>query len=103
MRQTSSPSSPGSSSGRGAVMNTCRSPVPSSRRAGRPCRSRETEPALILDDVFAELDRERQGRLARRLLGTGERQVFITAPRPDELPGELGLEVWRMTEGRLQR
>ena len=66
-------------------------------------RARGTEPALLLDDVFAELDRERQGRLARRLLGQGERQVFITAPRLDELPAELGLEVWRMHQGRLER
>ena len=65
--------------------------------------ARGTEPALLLDDVFAELDRERQGRLARRLLGQGVRQVFITAPRADELPAELGLEVWRMREGRLER
>ena len=66
-------------------------------------RARGTEPALLLDDVFAELDRERQGRLARRLLGNGERQVFITAPRPDELPAELELEVRHMSEGRLLR
>ena len=64
-------------------------------------RARGTEPALLLDDVFAELDRGRQGRLARRLLGEGERQVFVTAPRADELPGELGLEVRQMREGRL--
>ena len=65
--------------------------------------ARDTEPALLLDDVFAELDRERQVRLARRLLGAGIRQVFLTAPRRDELPGELELEVWRMHEGRLER
>lgn len=65
--------------------------------------ARGTEPALLLDDVFAELDRDRQGRLARRLLGDGVRQVFLTAPRQDELPGELELEVWRMQEGRLER
>jgi DNA replication and repair protein RecF len=65
--------------------------------------ARGTEPALLLDDVFAELDRERQGRLSRRLLGGGGRQVFLTAPRRDELPAELELEVWRMHEGRLAR
>ena len=65
--------------------------------------ARGTEPALLLDDVFAELDRERQGRLARRLLGGGGRQVFLTAPRRDELPAELELEVWRMHDGRLER
>ena len=62
-----------------------------------------TEPGLLLDDVFAELDRERQRRLAVRLLGGAERQVFLTAPRPDELPPGLELEVWRMAEGRVSR
>ena len=64
--------------------------------------ARGTEPALLLDDVFAELDRERQERLARRLLGRGERQVFITAPRRDELPA--GARSWRsgtMSDGRV--
>ena len=65
--------------------------------------ARGTEPALLLDDVFAELDRDRQGRLARRLLGTDCRQVFLTAPRRDELPAELELEIWRMRDGRLER
>jgi DNA replication and repair protein RecF len=62
-----------------------------------------TEPALLLDDVFAELDRGRQERLARRLLGSGERQVFLTAPRRDELPAELELEIWEVHAGRLRR
>src|SRR5262249_21830955 len=48
--------------------------------------TRATQPALLLDDVFAELDRERQRRFADRLAQEPERQVFITAPRPDELP-----------------
>jgi DNA replication and repair protein RecF len=65
--------------------------------------ARGTEPALLLDDVFAELDRDRQGRLAQRLLGAGTRQVFLTAPRRDELPAELELEIWRMHAGRLER
>jgi DNA replication and repair protein RecF len=63
--------------------------------------ARRTEPALLLDDVFAELDRERQSRLAHRLLGDGDRQVFLTAPRRDELPRELELEVWSVHAGRL--
>jgi len=65
--------------------------------------ARATEPALLLDDVFAELDRERQRRLAGRLLGDAERQVFLTAPRPDELPPGLDLEVWQMAGGRVSR
>jgi DNA replication and repair protein RecF len=64
--------------------------------------ARGTEPALLLDDVFAELDRERQTRLALRLLGSGERQVFVTSPRPDELPPDLGLPVWMMEGGRIK-
>jgi DNA replication and repair protein RecF len=64
--------------------------------------ARGTEPALLLDDVFAELDRERQGRLARRLLGDGARQVFLTAPRRDELPPELELEIWEVHAGCLR-
>ncbi len=62
-----------------------------------------TEPALLLDDVFAELDRGRQGRLVQRLLGSGERQVFLTAPRRDELPAELELDIWEVHAGRPRR
>jgi DNA replication and repair protein RecF len=61
--------------------------------------ARGTEPVLLLDDVFAELDRERQSRLALRLLGPEERQVFVTSPRPDELPTNLGLPVWVVKDG----
>jgi DNA replication and repair protein RecF len=64
--------------------------------------ARESEPALLLDDVFAELDEERRQRLAARLLGPEGRQVFLTAPRTEELPRSLQLEVWRMTDGRLR-
>ncbi|HKP28738.1 MAG TPA: DNA replication and repair protein RecF, partial [Gemmatimonadales bacterium] len=49
---------------------------------------RGTEPALLLDDVFAELDEARQAGLAERLKAS-ERQVFVTAPRRDELPEAL--------------
>jgi DNA replication and repair protein RecF len=65
--------------------------------------ARDTEPGLLLDDVFAELDRERQRRLAARLLGSGDRQVFLTAPRADELPSDLKLPVWRVEGGRIGR
>jgi DNA replication and repair protein RecF len=66
-------------------------------------QARGTEPALLLDDVFAELDRERQGRLAARLLGPKERQVFLTAPRRDELPREIDLTVWQVRGGKVLR
>jgi DNA replication and repair protein RecF len=64
-------------------------------------QARGSEPALLLDDVFAAFDRERQRRLARRLLETPERQVFLTAPRRDELPADLALPGWRMDAGRV--
>jgi len=63
--------------------------------------ARGTKPALLLDDVFAELDVERQGRFARRLGRTPVPQVFITAPRADELPEGLELERWRVEDGRV--
>ncbi|MGH7629624.1 MAG: DNA replication/repair protein RecF [Gemmatimonadales bacterium] len=63
--------------------------------------ARGSEPALLLDDVFAELDHQRQERLARRLLNGRGRQVFVTAPREDELPRELGMPVWRIAGGRV--
>jgi DNA replication and repair protein RecF len=63
--------------------------------------ARGTEPALLLDDVFAELDAERQSRLAGRLLDSNERQVFITTPRREELPKNLDLPVWTVANGRV--
>jgi DNA replication and repair protein RecF len=63
--------------------------------------ARGAMPALLLDDVFAELDGARQRRLARRLFGRGPTQVCISAPRTDELPPDLGLPVWRVDAGRV--
>jgi DNA replication and repair protein RecF len=68
---------------------------------GSLAEARGSEPALLLDDVFAELDSERQQRLARRLMNGGARQVFVTAPRDDELPPGLGVPVWRIAGGRV--
>lgn len=63
--------------------------------------ARGEEPALILDDVFAELDQERQRRLAARLTDGGVRQCLLTAPRPEEIPANLGLPVWHVAGGRV--
>ena len=68
---------------------------------GSVAEARGSEPALLLDDVFAELDSERQARLARRLMAGRPRQVFVTAPRDDELPPGLALPVWRIAGGRM--
>ena len=59
-------------------------------------------PALLLDDVFAELDAERQQGLMRRLRHRGEAQVFLTSPRQDELPPNLDLPVWRVDHGKVE-
>ena len=64
-------------------------------------RERGDDPALLLDDIFAELDPERQERLGRRLLD-GRSQIFLTAPRRDELPAGLDLPVWRVDHGAIR-
>lgn len=46
-----------------------------------------SEPVLVLDDVFAELDTRRRGRLAA-LVG-GAEQVLVTAAVPHDVPEEL--------------
>ena len=48
----------------------------------------QTEPVLVLDDVFAELDTGRRARLAR--LVAGAEQVLVTAAVDDDVPPELG-------------
>lgn len=58
-------------------------------------------PALLLDDVFAELDRQRQERLAARLFAGPPAQVFLSAPRGDGLPRGLRLPVWGLERGRV--
>lgn len=65
-------------------------------------RRRGQEAALVLDDIFAELDGERQERLMSRLRD-GITQVFISAPRADELPRGLELPTWNLTSGRIGR
>ncbi len=60
-----------------------------------------SEPALLLDDVFAELDRERQQRLAARLAG-GAPQTFITSPREEELPESFHLAALSVEDGRVR-
>ncbi|MEV6096388.1 DNA replication/repair protein RecF [Nocardia sp. NPDC051981] len=50
-------------------------------------RSAGTDPVLILDDVFAELDRRRRTALAA--VATGAEQVLITAAVPEDVPPEL--------------
>jgi DNA replication and repair protein RecF len=57
------------------------------------------DPVLILDDVFAELDESRRGRLARAI--DGFEQVLITAAVLDDVPGELAGHIVRIRAGRI--
>ncbi|WP_225725708.1 MULTISPECIES: DNA replication/repair protein RecF [unclassified Nocardia] len=50
-------------------------------------RTAGTEPVLLLDDVFAELDRRRRTALAA--VAAGAEQVLITAAVPEDVPVEL--------------
>ncbi|HET9134886.1 MAG TPA: DNA replication and repair protein RecF [Gemmatimonadales bacterium] len=60
--------------------------------------ARQVRPALLVDDVFAELDAERQRRLAHRLLERPAQRV-VTAPRAEDLPTELELPRWHVRDG----
>jgi len=57
------------------------------------------DPVLILDDVFAELDESRRGRLAAAV-GDFE-QVLITAAVFDDVPDELASHVVRIRAGKV--
>lgn len=50
-------------------------------------RADGTEPVLLLDDVFAELDRRRRTALAA--VAAAAEQVLITAAVPEDVPAEL--------------
>jgi DNA replication and repair protein RecF len=57
------------------------------------------DPVLILDDVFAELDESRRGRLAAAI--DGFEQVLITAAVLDDVPEELAGHIVRIRSGRI--
>ena len=58
------------------------------------------DPVLILDDVFAELDSGRRGRLAS-LIADCE-QVLITAAVPEDVPSSLTGSTFRVTLGEVE-
>lgn len=59
------------------------------------------EPMLLLDDVFAELDRRRRERLADLALTV--EQAVITASVPDELPLQLKATMFHVEPGSIER
>ncbi|MGH3628078.1 MAG: DNA replication/repair protein RecF, partial [Sciscionella sp.] len=58
------------------------------------------EPVLILDDVFAELDRRRRRALAE--VAAQAEQVVITAAVEADVPGELEARKYVVNGGRIQ-
>jgi DNA replication and repair protein RecF len=63
--------------------------------------ARSTAPAVLVDDVFAELDAVRQRRLAIRLGELGA-QLVVTAPRGADLPEDLEVVRWQVVDGHIQ-
>ena len=61
-----------------------------------------TSPIGLYDDVFAELDDDRQRRLLHLIRETLPGQAILTAPRETEVPREmLDRPRWRMKGGRI--
>lgn len=58
-------------------------------------RAGGSEPVLLLDDVFAELDAKRRTALAEVAAGT--EQVIVTAAVPEDLPPELRAATFQVT------
>ena len=65
------------------------------------------QPVLLLDDPFAELDRDRSARVLALLAEASERglgQTILCVPREDEIPREFTrLERWRIVDGTVTR
>ncbi len=64
--------------------------------------ARGVRPALLVDDVFAELDHDRQRRLATRLVSRPGQRI-VTAPRSEEIPPELDLPRWDVQHGMIRQ
>ncbi|MGO1053811.1 DNA replication/repair protein RecF [Crossiella sp. CA198] len=64
-------------------------------------RAEDVEPVLILDDVFAELDRRRRQRLAE--VAAAAEQVLVTAAVAEDVPTELAGARYEVGEGKVQR
>jgi DNA replication and repair protein RecF len=58
------------------------------------------EPVLLMDDVFAELDRQRRDRVAEAALAA--EQAVVTAAVAEELPTELHATVFHVEPGSIQ-
>lgn len=65
--------------------------------------ARGATPLALYDDVFAELDANRQARLLALIQHTLQGQVIVTAPRESEVPPALlERERWCIRNGRIE-
>ncbi|GAA0224763.1 DNA replication/repair protein RecF [Saccharothrix mutabilis subsp. mutabilis] len=64
-------------------------------------RAEGAEPVLVLDDVFAELDRGRRRQLAK--VAAGAEQVLITAAVAEDVPEELDGARFEVGHGEVRR
>ncbi|MEC3974610.1 DNA replication/repair protein RecF [Amycolatopsis sp. H20-H5] len=64
-------------------------------------RGEAGEPVLLLDDVFAELDRRRRARLAE--VAASAEQVLVTAAVDEDVPAELAGHRFVVADGEVKR
>ena len=64
-------------------------------------RADGNEPVLVLDDVFAELDRRRRERLAE--VSVAAEQVLVTAAVAEDVPSELAGARYLVADGEVHR
>jgi DNA replication and repair protein RecF len=64
-------------------------------------RGEAGEPVLLLDDVFAELDRKRRARLAE--VAASAEQVLVTAAVDEDVPEELAGRRFVVADGEITR
>jgi DNA replication and repair protein RecF len=64
-------------------------------------RAESSEPVLILDDVFAELDQRRRQRLAE--VAAAAEQVLVTAAVEEDVPDTLGSSRYLVSDGEVHR
>ena len=63
----------------------------------------QSRPAILLDDIFSELDRNRTDALQERL--HQEHQLFIATARVDDVLGMVDwedLKIWWVEDGKLR-
>ena len=65
-------------------------------------RATGSQPLLLLDDAFAELDDGRSGRIMELIEGEGTGQVILTAPKDSDVKLGRDLPRWRIAGGVIE-